>query len=64
MLGFGLDSWMILPVGKRVAFWTQQMSLVKRIDSKKETDHSHETYRAGVSTQIPDFFEALTQVNL
>ena len=63
-MGFGLDSWMILPVGKRVAFWTQQMSLVNRIVSKMETDHSHETYRAGVSTQIPALFEALIQVNL
>ena len=55
---------MIVPVGKRVAFWTQQMSLVKRIDSKKETDHSHETYRAGYLIQIPAFFEALTQMYL
>ena len=55
---------MILPVGKRVAFWTQQMSLVNRIVSKMETDHSYETYSAGLSTQIPDFLEALTQVYL
>ena len=55
---------MIVPVSKRVAFWTQQMSLVKRIVSELDTDHSNETYSAGVLTQIPNFFEALTQVNL